>query len=79
MILAIFCHKWAEAIAVGVSFAKNLDSVGLAQTHTLLGLFSCFTPLGIIIGIMLSGINDGVTAVLMGLSAGTFIYIACFW
>jgi zinc transporter ZupT len=51
-ILAIAVHKWAAALAIGISLAKS----GLANgpIYKLLALFSVSTPLGIVIGIILS-------------------------
>ena len=76
MLMAIIAHKWAESMTVGISFAKHLKDIGVKQSLFILFLFSLFTPLGILQGIMLSSSNQKFNAVLMGLSAGTFVYIA---
>jgi len=52
MLLAIVCHKWAEAMTIGISFAKHLSQVGMKQTMALLVIFSLATPVGVVIGIM---------------------------
>ena len=76
MLAAILTHKWAEAMTIGISFAKHLKDVGMKQTIILLFFFSFFTPLGIAIGIAIQSSDPGTNAIFMGLSAGTFIYIA---
>ena len=42
-----------------------------------LGLFSLTTPVGIIIGLQVAGSNVLVDVTFLGLSGGTFIYVAC--
>lgn len=76
MLAAILTHKWAEAMTIGISFAKHLKDVGMKQTIILLFFFSFFTPLGIAIGIVIQSKEPSTNAIFMGLSAGTFIYIA---
>ena len=44
--------------------------------RNLIILFSAFSPLGIIIGMITSG-NKLVEAVFLAISTGTFIYVAC--
>ena len=73
-LLAILFHKWAEGAAVGISFLKNKVS----KSGTIVGLvvFSSLTPLGVATGILFSKTDDKVKALLLALSAGTFLYIA---
>ena len=76
MFLCIFCHKWAESMTIGISFAKNLKDIGTKKSMKFIFLFSIFTPIGIFQGILLSSDNKKFTATVNGLCAGTFIYIA---
>jgi len=48
----------------------------MKQTMILLAIFSLATPLGIGIGIALTNVNYLVNSLMMGLSAGTFVFIA---
>ena len=71
---AIIFHKWAEAAAIGISFLTS----GTKKLPTLisLGVFSALTPLGVATGIVFSEADDKIKAILMAVSAGTFLYIA---
>ena len=42
-----------------------------------LGLFSLTTPVGILMGMQVAGSNVLVDVTFLGLSGGTFIYVAC--
>jgi zinc transporter 1/2/3 len=75
LLLAILLHKWAEALTVGISFTKN--QLGVAKSVKLALIFVASTPLGVVIGLFLSGENKIVLAIFMGISCGTFVYIAC--
>lgn len=76
ILLAILAHKWAEALTVGISFVKNIENIGKTQAIVLITIFSMATPIGNIVGYFLSNSNLLVQGILMGVSAGTFIYIA---
>ena len=76
MLAAILAHKWAEALTLGISFAKALDDVGRTQSFVLLLIWGLATPGGIILGMVMSDFNGLVKAIFMGISSGTFIYIA---
>jgi zinc transporter ZupT len=73
LLLAILAHKWAEALTLGLSFAKT----GTEKTtfYKMITIFSLFTPIGIGLGIFLNGFPEWVTNSFMSLSVGTFIYI----
>jgi len=72
---AILSHKWAEAFTLGLSFYKSgTDKPSFIR---MIILFSCFTPAGILLGIILSGDSNIIQGVFLALSTGTFIYIAC--
>jgi len=74
LFIAIISHKWAEAFTLGISFSKaQTDKVTFIR---LILLFSLFTPIGIIIGILLSSQSKIVEAIFLALSTGTFLYVA---
>jgi len=74
MLLAISMHKWVEALSIGINLSKALiDKLIVLQ---LLIAFSLMTPVGIILGIFLTGISPFIQATFLSISAGTFIYIA---
>lgn len=76
IVVAIAIHKGAAASALGISLVKTFpNDFGLVKK--LVFLFSCASPLGIIIGILASGAGDIVNVVMSSLAAGTFVYIAC--
>ncbi len=74
MFIAMFIHKWSEALTVGIIFVKS----GLSDKRCILMIFflSLFTPLGIFIGHMMS-VNIMMSGICKALSSGTFIYISC--
>jgi len=75
LFFAILSHKWAEAFTLGLSFYKSgTDKPSFIR---MIILFSCFTPAGILLGIILSGDSNIIQGVFLALSTGTFIYIAC--
>ncbi len=71
---AIIFHKWAEAAAIGIGFL----TAGTKKLPTIisLGVFSALTPIGVATGILFSNADEKVKAILMAVSAGTFLYIA---
>ena len=71
---AILLHKWAEAFALGISFYKS----GTEKNNfiNMIVLFTLFGPLGIIIGMIFSDAGNLVKGILLGISGGTFIYVA---
>jgi zinc transporter 1/2/3 len=71
---AIIFHKWAEAAAIGISFLTT--NIKLTPTLISLGIFSALTPLGVATGIIFSKADEKIKAILMAVSAGTFLYIA---
>lgn len=74
ILLAIAFHKWVEALSIGISLNKaNLDKDVLM---VLILLFSLTTPAGVILGMILRGINKIFEAIFISISAGTFLYIS---
>lgn len=77
--LAILAHKSSEAFALGVSLARS--HLPGRRSRTLLLSFAAATPLGVLLGAMLTELvtSSGARyfdAVFTALAAGTFIYIA---
>jgi len=78
MMIAIFLHKGAAGMSLGISMAKTFpDNPKLI--YALLTLFAVFTPLGVVLGWALSSEaeNDMMEIVFTCLAAGTFLYISC--
>ncbi len=77
--IAIIAHKGSASFALGVSMANSNTQKSLFIKTIL--FFSIMTPLGIIIGSILSEIDSSRTAlwfeaIFDALAAGTFVYIA---
>ena len=76
LLLAISAHKWAASLSLGISFIKAKTSKKIYIIMTM--IFAIIGPIGILLGIILSKTaNDLVEGILMGISVGTFIYVAC--
>jgi len=79
MFVAIISHRWVDSLALGSNFVRSESP---SSTISLLSFaYSLITPFGIFIGLVfqwvLSGDNSVIfTAVITGVSAGTFVYIA---
>jgi zinc transporter ZupT len=71
--VAILAHKWAEAFTLGISFTKA--GTDKRTFLILILIFSLFTPFGIILGLIFPG-NGLLEGIVLGLSTGTFIYVA---
>jgi zinc transporter ZupT len=81
ILVAILAHKGPEGYALGIS----LYETGMDQRAMLrrVVLYSAMTPLGIVVGAVVSGSLSGdgealAEAIFDGLAAGTFLYIATF-
>ena len=76
LLLAISAHKWAASLTLGISFIKAKTSKKIYIIMTM--IFAVIGPFGILLGIILSkNSNNLVEGILMGISVGTFIYVAC--
>jgi zinc transporter 1/2/3 len=74
LFIALIVHKWSEGLTVGISFmSAGIDKKKSVWFMVFLTLLS---PLGQIIGMILSSMNEKIQGVFMALSAGTFLYIA---
>lgn len=74
MFIALISHKWSEALMVGISFVNA--GIEFKRAFSMILFLSFVTPLGVLIGYLLSGLNNMVVGVCTAISAGTFIYIA---
>jgi zinc transporter 1/2/3 len=72
--VAISSHKSAAAFSIGTQFLrcgiKDVKSMAL-----FMFAFALITPIGIVIGYLAESTSAAVSAVLEGISAGTFIYV----
>lgn len=71
---AILLHKWAEAFALGISFYKSGTEKNIFIKMII--IFTLFGPLGIIIGMIFSDAGSLIKGIMLGISGGTFIYVA---
>ncbi len=72
---AIICHKWSEALTVGISFVQA--DIPPNRSVLYLTFFSFITPIGIVIGMIIKSAFERLEGVAIALSAGTFLYISC--
>lgn len=75
-VIAICLHKWAEAMSLGISMSKNFKDEKRTM-YVLLAIFSFATPLGVIIGMLVSGSSELTDIIFSSLAGGSFIYISC--
>jgi len=74
--IGVLLHMWAEGVAIAA--ALNKANRGFKQSMVLLVMFAAASPVGIIIGIIVSESADAlVNGILMSIAAGTFVYVAC--
>ncbi len=71
---AIILHKWAASFALGISFYKSGTEKELFIKMIL--LFTCFGPIGVIIGMIFSDAGNLIKGIMLSISGGTFIYVA---
>ncbi len=68
MVLAIALHKWVEALSIGINLRKS--KIIKETVITLIISFSLMTPVGIVFGILFSGVSNVLEAIFLGISAG---------
>ena len=78
--IAIVAHKWVEAFALGVALV-HAKLEGTRTYYVSVVLYSLMTPMGILLGVLLSGLLTGkpgsvTQAAITSFAAGTFTYIA---
>lgn len=74
--LAIVVHKGAAGMSLGISMAKTFPTEK-SFVAWMIVLFGMFTPIGVILGMIVSDSSDMAEIVCSCLAAGTFMYIAC--
>ena len=76
LFIALMIHKWAEAFALGIFFVQA--KLTQKNYYLLIIFFSLVGPIGVVIGILLSTTtSECVEGVLLSISTGTFLYVAC--
>ncbi|CAI2372285.1 unnamed protein product [Moneuplotes crassus] len=75
-IIAIFLHKWAAAMSLGISMSRNFKDEKCTM-YILILIFAFATPLGVLLGMIVEGSSEIAEIIFSSLAAGTFIYIAC--
>jgi zinc transporter 1/2/3 len=73
--------QFIEAMAVGANFARAKTNIAQRRSVAVLTLYSCMTPLGIFLGMVLSASLQGPSAfaaeaVALSIASGSFIYLA---
>jgi len=76
IVIAIVIHKGAASSSLGISLVKTFPD-DFTTVRWLIFIFSCASPLGVVIGMIASGAGEIVQIVCTSLAAGSFIYIAC--
>jgi len=76
LLTAVCAHKFIMAFCLGLTLAKAKMSNWLFLT--LVGIFSVASPFGMVIGMIISGVNSMTSAVLQALAGGTFLYVTFF-
>lgn len=74
--IAIGIHKGAASSSLGISLVKTFPN-DFTLCRWLVFTFSCASPLGVIIGMLLANSGVMTEVVLSSLAAGTFVYIGC--
>lgn len=72
---AICMHKGAAGMSLGISMAKTFPEDETFVTWMIL-LFAIFTPLGVVLGMILSNGSDMTELLFACLAGGSFLYIS---
>lgn len=81
ILVAVLAHKSADTFALVINMQRR--GFRLPVIHLVMLVFACMTPLGVILGNLMStemnaGENNSLMlALINAITAGTFIYIAC--
>jgi len=73
--ISIVIHKFAEAMSISIAMQKS--SMPFARIVQFLLIFAAATPLGTVIGILLSGMSELINVIFMSIAGGSFIYVSC--
>ena len=76
MAIAIFAHKAAASLSLGISCVKAFPE-DFTTVRWLLFIFAIATPLGVGIGMILANLGSIYDIIFSSLAAGTFVYIGC--
>ena len=76
IMLALFIHKSAASMSLGISIFKNFSDEDQKKGMMLLIIFALATPIGIAAGLIMLGSNDMVEVIFSSFAGGTFVYIA---
>ena len=76
MVIAILAHKGTAALSLGISLVKAFPD-DLRLIRWLITIFNIATPLGVVIGMVVSNAGDIYCVIFSSIAAGTFLYIAC--
>ena len=76
MTIAILAHKGTAALSLGISLVKAFPNE-MGFIRWLITIFNIATPLGVVIGMIVSNAGDIYCVVFSSIAAGTFLYIAC--
>ena len=74
--LAIVMHKGAAGMSLGISMAKTFPDEKRFVTLMIV-LFGVFTPIGVILGIVIGESGPLVEMTFGCLAGGSFLYISC--
>lgn len=74
-VAAILMHKGAAGMSLGISMAKTFPENESFVTLMIL-LFAVFTPIGVILGMILSDGSDMTELIFACLAGGSFLYIS---
>ena len=73
---AIMIHKGAAGSSLGISLVKTFPN-DFKLCRWLVFTFAMASPIGIIVGMLVSNAGDTVNVIFSSLAAGSFVYIAC--
>lgn len=74
LFLAIGCHRWVEALTIGINFSHS--NVEYGDIIKFILIFSSTTPIGILFGMMCIGHSVFIEGMFFAISSGSFIYIS---
>lgn len=75
LMISIVIHKCAEGMSICIAMQKS--GMEFKQVFLFLCIFASATPLGTLMGILLSGMSDMINVVFMSIAGGSFIYVSC--
>ena len=75
LMISIVIHKCAEGMSICIAMQKS--GMEFRQVFQFLCIFVTATPLGTLIGLLLSGMSDMINIIFMSIAGGSFIYVSC--